>query len=139
MRRRRGVWLDFAQFAVAVSKQAVDDSAYKITEETADDVAVVMATGGGGLDVMQEASVRCATRASGSDADGAADDDCQHGLVPGVAATGDARSSDNGRGGLRQRYISRLWMPTTLLCAARPIWLSRAAPRRLLRTWLLLP
>jgi 3-oxoacyl-[acyl-carrier-protein] synthase II len=47
----------FAQFAVAVSKQAVDDSAYKITEETADDVAVVMATGGGGLDVMQETSV----------------------------------------------------------------------------------
>jgi 3-oxoacyl-[acyl-carrier-protein] synthase II len=47
----------FAQFAVAVSKQAVDDSAYKITEETADDVAVVMATGGGGLDVMQESSV----------------------------------------------------------------------------------
>ena len=35
----------------------MDNSAYKITEETADDVAVVMATGGGGLDIMQETSV----------------------------------------------------------------------------------
>jgi 3-oxoacyl-[acyl-carrier-protein] synthase II len=47
----------FAQFAVSVSRQAVEDSQYKITEENADDVAVVMATGGGGLDVMQEASL----------------------------------------------------------------------------------
>src|SRR5947209_995473 len=47
----------FAQFAVAVSKQALDDSGYQITEENSENVAVVMATGGGGLDVMQEASV----------------------------------------------------------------------------------
>ena len=47
----------FAQYAVAVSKQALDDAGYAITEENADEVAVVMATGGGGLDVMQEASV----------------------------------------------------------------------------------
>ena len=47
----------FSQYAVAVSKQALSDSGYAITEENADDVAVVMASGGGGLDVMQEASV----------------------------------------------------------------------------------
>ncbi|MEO8287572.1 MAG: beta-ketoacyl-ACP synthase II [Chloroflexota bacterium] len=47
----------FAHYAVATAKQALDDSGYVIDESTADDVAVVMATGGGGLDVMQEASV----------------------------------------------------------------------------------
>ncbi len=47
----------FAHYAVAVAKQALDDSGYVITEENSDDVAVVMATGGGGLDVMQEASL----------------------------------------------------------------------------------
>jgi 3-oxoacyl-[acyl-carrier-protein] synthase II len=47
----------FAQYAVAVARQAVADSGYLITEENSDDIAVMMATGGGGLDVMQEASV----------------------------------------------------------------------------------
>jgi 3-oxoacyl-[acyl-carrier-protein] synthase II len=47
----------FAQYGVAASKQALSDSGYEITEENSDDVAVVMATGGGGFDVLQEASV----------------------------------------------------------------------------------
>lgn len=47
----------FSQYAVAVASQAVADSGYTITEENSDDVAVMMATGGGGLDVIQEASV----------------------------------------------------------------------------------
>ena len=47
----------FAQYGVAASKQALSDSGYEITEENSDEVAVVMATGGGGLDVIQEASV----------------------------------------------------------------------------------
>lgn len=47
----------FSQFGVAVAKQALADSGYEITEENSDEVAVIMATGGGGLDIMQEASV----------------------------------------------------------------------------------
>ncbi len=47
----------FAHFSVATAKQALADSGYVIDESNADDVAVVVATGGGGMDVMQEASV----------------------------------------------------------------------------------
>ena len=47
----------FSQYGVAVARQAVADSGYVITEENSDDVAVMMATGGGGLDIMQDASV----------------------------------------------------------------------------------
>jgi 3-oxoacyl-[acyl-carrier-protein] synthase II len=47
----------FAQFSVAVSRQALEDSGYVIDESNSDNVAVVFATGGGGLDVMQEYSV----------------------------------------------------------------------------------
>jgi 3-oxoacyl-[acyl-carrier-protein] synthase II len=46
----------FAQFAVATARQALDDSGYVINEDNAENVAVAFATGGGGLDVMQEAS-----------------------------------------------------------------------------------
>jgi 3-oxoacyl-[acyl-carrier-protein] synthase II len=47
----------FAQFAVAAASQAIDDSGFKIDETNSDDVAVIMNTGGGGLDVLQESSV----------------------------------------------------------------------------------
>lgn len=47
----------FSQFAVATARQALDDSGYPLNDETADEVGVVFATGGGGLDVMQEAAV----------------------------------------------------------------------------------
>lgn len=45
----------FARFSVAVAKQAIESSGYAIDEGNAENVAVVMATGGGGLDIMQEA------------------------------------------------------------------------------------
>jgi 3-oxoacyl-[acyl-carrier-protein] synthase II len=54
----------FAQFSVATAKQALDDSGYVINESNADDVAVVVATGGGGLDIMQEVSVLMRDRGS---------------------------------------------------------------------------
>jgi 3-oxoacyl-[acyl-carrier-protein] synthase II len=47
----------FSHFAVATAKQALDDSGFVISEDNAENVAVVFNTGGGGLDVMQEASV----------------------------------------------------------------------------------
>jgi 3-oxoacyl-[acyl-carrier-protein] synthase II len=47
----------FAHFAVATTRQALDDSGYVIDESNSENVAVAFATGGGGLDVMQEASV----------------------------------------------------------------------------------
>lgn len=47
----------FSQYSVATAKQALDEAGYVVSEENADDVAVVFATGGGGLDVMQEYSV----------------------------------------------------------------------------------
>jgi 3-oxoacyl-[acyl-carrier-protein] synthase II len=47
----------FSHFAVATTRQALDDSGYVIDESNSDNVAVAFATGGGGLDVMQEASV----------------------------------------------------------------------------------
>ncbi len=46
----------FSQFSVATATQALKDSGYVVNEENADDVGVVFATGGGGLDVMQEAT-----------------------------------------------------------------------------------
>lgn len=52
----------FAQFAVATARQALDDSGYKIEESNAENVAVAFNTGGGGLDVMQEASVNIRDR-----------------------------------------------------------------------------
>ncbi len=47
----------FSHFAVATARQALDASGYVITEENAENVAVVFNTGGGGLDIMQEGSV----------------------------------------------------------------------------------
>ncbi len=47
----------FSQFAVATAKQALDDSGYVIDESNSEDVGVMFSTGGGGLDIMQEASV----------------------------------------------------------------------------------
>ncbi|HET9494267.1 MAG TPA: beta-ketoacyl-ACP synthase II [Chloroflexia bacterium] len=52
----------FARFSVAVAKQAMDDSGYVVDENNAENVAVVMATGGGGLDVMQDAVESMAAR-----------------------------------------------------------------------------
>jgi len=42
----------FSQFAVAAARQAVDDSGLRIDDSNRDDVAVVMNTGGGGVDVI---------------------------------------------------------------------------------------
>jgi 3-oxoacyl-[acyl-carrier-protein] synthase II len=47
----------FSQYSVATAKQALADSGYVIDESNANDVAVAVATGGGGLQVMQEASL----------------------------------------------------------------------------------
>jgi 3-oxoacyl-[acyl-carrier-protein] synthase II len=47
----------FSHFAIACSKQALDDSGYVINEGNSENVAVVFNTGGGGLDVMQEGSI----------------------------------------------------------------------------------
>ena len=44
----------FSQFAVAAAKQAVGDSGLAITDANRDDLAVVMNTGGGGVDVIAE-------------------------------------------------------------------------------------
>jgi 3-oxoacyl-[acyl-carrier-protein] synthase II len=44
----------FAQFAVAAAKQAVEHSGLAITARNRDDVAIVMNTGGGGVDVIAE-------------------------------------------------------------------------------------
>src|SRR3990170_5163890 len=40
----------FSQFAVAAARQAVDDPGLRIDDRNRDDVAVVMNTGGGGVD-----------------------------------------------------------------------------------------
>jgi 3-oxoacyl-[acyl-carrier-protein] synthase II len=40
----------FSQFAVAAARQAVDNSGLAITDANRDDIAVVMNTGGGGVD-----------------------------------------------------------------------------------------
>ena len=47
----------FSHYSVATASQALDDSGYVINEENADDIAVAFASGGGGLDLMQEFSV----------------------------------------------------------------------------------
>ncbi len=47
----------FSHFAIACSKQALDDSGFVIDESNSENVAVVFNTGGGGLDVMQEGAV----------------------------------------------------------------------------------
>jgi 3-oxoacyl-[acyl-carrier-protein] synthase II len=44
----------FSQFAVAAARQAVDDSGLGFTDANRDDVAIVMNTGGGGVDVIAE-------------------------------------------------------------------------------------
>jgi 3-oxoacyl-[acyl-carrier-protein] synthase II len=44
----------FSQFAVAAAQQAVRDSGLSITDANRDDVAVVMNTGGGGVDVIAD-------------------------------------------------------------------------------------
>jgi 3-oxoacyl-[acyl-carrier-protein] synthase II len=44
----------FAQFAVAAASQAVSDSGLQITDANRDDIAIVMNTGGGGVDVIAE-------------------------------------------------------------------------------------
>ena len=44
----------FSQFAVAAARQAVEDSGLPITDANRDDVAIVMNTGGGGVDVIAE-------------------------------------------------------------------------------------
>src|SRR3990172_1320939 len=42
----------FSQWAVAAARQAVEDSGLPITDTNRDDVAIVMNTGGGGVDVI---------------------------------------------------------------------------------------
>src|SRR5437773_4846834 len=54
----------FSQFAVATAKQALHDSGYVIDASNSENVAVVFNTGGGGLDLMQEASVAIHERGS---------------------------------------------------------------------------
>ncbi len=44
----------FSQFAVAAARQALDDSGFGITDANRDDVAIVMNTGGGGVDVIAD-------------------------------------------------------------------------------------
>ena len=44
----------FSQFAIAAARQAVDDSGLRIDDSNRDDVAVVMNTGGGGVDVIAD-------------------------------------------------------------------------------------
>jgi 3-oxoacyl-[acyl-carrier-protein] synthase II len=44
----------FSQFGVAAARQAVEDSGLAITDANRDDIAIVMNTGGGGVDVIAE-------------------------------------------------------------------------------------
>jgi 3-oxoacyl-[acyl-carrier-protein] synthase II len=44
----------FSQFAVGSAMQAVEDSGLKIDDNNRDDVAIVMNTGGGGIEVIQD-------------------------------------------------------------------------------------
>ena len=44
----------FSQFSVAAARQAVDDSDLKIDDSNRDDIAVVMNTGGGGVDIIAD-------------------------------------------------------------------------------------
>ena len=44
----------FSQFAIAAARQAVDDSGLPIDDGNRDDIAIVMNTGGGGVDVIAD-------------------------------------------------------------------------------------
>jgi len=44
----------FSQFAVAAARQAVDDSGLAIDDGNRDDIAIVMNTGGGGVDIIAD-------------------------------------------------------------------------------------
>ena len=44
----------FSQFAIAAARQAVDDSSLPIDDGNRDDIAIVMNTGGGGVDVIAD-------------------------------------------------------------------------------------
>ena len=44
----------FSQFAIAAARQAVDDSGLPIDDSNRDDIAIVMNTGGGGVDVIAD-------------------------------------------------------------------------------------
>ena len=44
----------FSQFAVAAAKQAMDDSGLVIDDSNRDDIAIVMNTGGGGVDIIAD-------------------------------------------------------------------------------------
>ena len=44
----------FSQFAIAAARQAVDDSGLRIDDDNQDDIAIVMNTGGGGVDVIAD-------------------------------------------------------------------------------------
>jgi 3-oxoacyl-[acyl-carrier-protein] synthase II len=44
----------FSQFAVAAARQAVDDSGLAISDDNRDDIAIVMNTGGGGVDIIAD-------------------------------------------------------------------------------------
>jgi 3-oxoacyl-[acyl-carrier-protein] synthase II len=44
----------FSQFAIAAARQAVDDSGIAIDDSNRDDIAIVMNTGGGGVDVIAD-------------------------------------------------------------------------------------
>lgn len=47
----------FAQFAVATAKQALEESGFVIDESNTERVGVMFSTGGGGLDLVQEATL----------------------------------------------------------------------------------
>jgi 3-oxoacyl-[acyl-carrier-protein] synthase II len=44
----------FSQFAIAAARQAVDDSGLRIDDDNRDNIAIVMNTGGGGVDVIAD-------------------------------------------------------------------------------------
>ncbi len=52
----------FAQFAVAAARQAIDDAGLEIGDHNRDDIAVVVNTGGGGLNEVAEGATTFATR-----------------------------------------------------------------------------
>jgi 3-oxoacyl-[acyl-carrier-protein] synthase II len=52
----------FAQLAVAAARQAIDDSGLEIGDHNRDDVAVIMNTGGGGLQEVADGEVTLTTR-----------------------------------------------------------------------------
>ena len=44
----------FSQFAIAASKEALEDANLEITEENADRIGVIIGSGIGGLDVIEQ-------------------------------------------------------------------------------------